>query len=84
MLKALLELLSGDFLQRKAPSHPCSLFCNQDIFSSKVIPASFISFLPCSSDLAPFNLGLHPESSPLSETEDLLAAEESQDKLLRR
>lgn len=45
MLIALLELLSGDFLQRKAPSHPCSLFCNQDLFSSKVIPASFISYL---------------------------------------
>ena len=46
MLKALLELLSGDFLQRKAPSHPCSLFCNQ-IFSHPKWsqPASSPSYL---------------------------------------
>lgn len=63
LLRALLEGLSGDFLQSQVPSHtsnPRSLFCNHGSFITQS-DRSQLRLLPCSSDLAPFNFGLCPE-----------------------
>ena len=79
MLKALLELLSGDFLQSQAPSHashPACYFAITDLFSPRAIPASFISYLVHQTGFH-LTLGSIQKASPLSKSKDLPVSEET-------
>lgn len=78
MLRALLEGLSGDFLQ----SNPGPLLCNHGSFITQSDPSQ-LHLLPCSSDLAPFNFGICPEIKSLLQERRPATMEDSQRKLPR-